>query len=223
MDASTIKGILSRANSNPADQLPTTYQSSSAGAAARLPPQRSDPAGQKSEQVERFLVENSLHKTRHAMMIPDDPVIMPVAQPIISQQPKVKPSKKVAIFECDIYGCNSAFKTKFSLQRHYKRHYSKKELKCRFCDKSFCLPQYKEEHEYTHTGLKPFVCPYCSMGFRQRGKLSNHKKVCTDRPDAPESRDRQHLLADQDSHHSNNAAVRGLLSGSQGDCGGGGA
>ena len=64
--------------------------------------------------------------------------------------------KAPAIFECDIFGCDAAFKTKFSLQRHYKKHYSKKDLKCRFCTKSFCLQQYKEEHEYTHTGEKPF-------------------------------------------------------------------
>ena len=91
---------------------------------------------------------------------------------------------KAAIFECDIYGCNTAFKTKFSLQRHYKKHYSKKEIKCRFCVKTFCLPQYKEEHEYTHTGEKPFACTFCSMRFRQRGKLSHHKKLCGNRPEA---------------------------------------
>jgi hypothetical protein len=40
------------------------------------------------------------------------------------------------------------------------------------------LPQYLEEHEYTHTGEKPFVCGIngCPETFRQRGKLSIHKK-----------------------------------------------
>jgi len=35
-----------------------------------------------------------------------------------------------------------------------------------------------EEHEYTHTGAKPFVCGIngCIEVFRQRGKLSIHKK-----------------------------------------------
>ena len=92
-------------------------------------------------------------------------------------------SKNLAIFECDIFGCTAAFKTKFSLQRHYKKHYSKKDLKCRFCVKSFCLPQYKEEHEYTHTGEKPFSCNMCQMQFRQRGKLSHHRKICPNRPE----------------------------------------
>ena len=92
-----------------------------------------------------------------------------------------KSKKAASIFECDLYGCKSAFPTKFSLQRHYKKHYSKKELKCKYCSKSFCLPQYKEEHEYTHTGERPFHCNMCSMQFRQRGKLSHHKKVCPNR------------------------------------------
>lgn len=92
--------------------------------------------------------------------------------------------EKVAIFECDLFGCSAAFKTKFSLQRHYKKHYTKKEIKCRFCNKSFCLPQYKEEHEYTHTGEKPFLCPTCPMRFRQRGKLCHHRKNCPNRPEA---------------------------------------
>lgn len=40
------------------------------------------------------------------------------------------------------------------------------------------MPQYLEEHEYTHTGAKPFVCDInnCAETFRQRGKLSIHRK-----------------------------------------------
>ena len=92
---------------------------------------------------------------------------------------KKKNSKKqAAIYECDIHGCNKAFNTKYSLKRHYNKHYSKKSLKCRFCPKKFCLAQYKREHEYTHTGEKPFACPTCPARFRQRGKLSNHRKLC---------------------------------------------
>eukprot|EP00347_Sterkiella_histriomuscorum_P003085 403365648 len=43
---------------------------------------------------------------------------------------------------------------------------------------AFSLPQYLEEHEYTHTGAKPFVCGInnCAETFRQRGKLSIHRK-----------------------------------------------
>ena len=32
--------------------------------------------------------------------------------------------KQPQIFECDLFGCNNVFKTKYSLQRHYKKHYS---------------------------------------------------------------------------------------------------
>lgn len=97
----------------------------------------------------------------------EEPLPQIEAKPaVILQATKAKQSKKEPIYECDIYGCNSAFSTKYSLLRHYKKHYSKKEIKCRFCDKRFCLPQYKEEHEYTHTGEKPFLCPICGIGFR---------------------------------------------------------
>jgi hypothetical protein len=91
----------------------------------------------------------------------------------------MKPQSKQAAgkaFKCDIFGCEQAFKTKFSLKRHFKKHYVKK-LKCKFCDKAFGLQQYLEEHEHTHTGEKPYACPSCPMTFRQRGKLSLHRNA----------------------------------------------
>jgi len=106
-------------------------------------------------------------------------------------------AKKLAIFECDIDGCLASFPTKFSLQRHYKKHYSKKEMKCRFCNKSFCLQQYRDEHEYTHTGEKPYSCNMCGMRFRQRGKLSHHRKNCPRRADDPAG---HHLSNEQHTH-----------------------
>jgi len=87
-------------------------------------------------------------------------------------------AKSQKLFICDIFGCEAAFKTKFSLKRHYKKHYTKKSLACRYCTKHFNLLQYLEEHEHTHTGLKPYECNLCSMKFRQRGKLSHHKRSC---------------------------------------------
>ena len=85
----------------------------------------------------------------------------------LAEKPMHKGPKQAApIFECDIFGCNQTFKTKYSLKRHYNKHYSKKELKCRFCPKKFCLPQYRKDHEYTHTGEKPYVCNLCPMRFR---------------------------------------------------------
>ncbi len=111
----------------------------------------------------------------------DKPLQTPVVVLETEKARKKGPKQIAPIFECEIFGCNQAFKTKYSLKRHYYKHYSKQELKCRFCPKKFCLPQYKKEHEYTHTGEKPYVCPQCPMRFRQRGKLSQHRKLCQNR------------------------------------------
>ena len=46
------------------------------------------------------------------------------------------PSTK--LFMCDLNGCEQVFKSKFSLKRHFKKHYVKK-LKCKWCDKVFGL------------------------------------------------------------------------------------
>lgn len=80
------------------------------------------------------------------------------------------------LFKCDIFGCEQTFNTKFSLKRHFKKHYVKK-LKCKFCSKVFGLEQYRREHEHTHTGEKPYGCSECPMVFRQRGKLSLHRNA----------------------------------------------
>lgn len=43
----------------------------------------------------------------------------------------------------------------------------------------FALPQYLKEHQYTHTNQQPFVCGVddCLESFRQRGKLSLHRRT----------------------------------------------
>jgi KRAB domain-containing zinc finger protein len=83
------------------------------------------------------------------------------------------------LFKCDMKGCDKTFSTKFSLRRHILRHVNNKKFVCAHCRKAFVLAQYLEEHEFTHTGVKPFVCGIdgCLEAFRQRGKLSLHKKM----------------------------------------------
>jgi len=76
-------------------------------------------------------------------------------------------------------GCDSLLTTKYSLKRHNEIHANKKKYICKVCQKAFVLPQYLEEHEYTHSGAKPFICGIagCQEVFRQRGKLSMHRKI----------------------------------------------
>ena len=90
--------------------------------------------------------------------------------------PKVKkPNGIKQIFLCDLKNCNRKFAAKFSLQRHYASHYVDKHLQCSQCPSRFSLQQYLEDHERTHTGLRPYECQLCLMTFKQRGKLSVHK------------------------------------------------
>ena len=93
------------------------------------------------------------------------------------------------VYKCDMKECQKLFSSKFSLKRHYLIHLKVKPHKCSHanCTKAFSLPQYLEEHEYTHTRQKPFICNIgqCKETFRQRGKLSIHKKIMhgADAPD----------------------------------------
>lgn len=83
------------------------------------------------------------------------------------------------MFECEFEGCDKKFTTKFSLKRHYYIHSKVKTYSCTFCPKTFALPQYLKEHQYTHTNQQPFICGVdgCQESFRQRGKLSLHRRT----------------------------------------------
>lgn len=85
---------------------------------------------------------------------------------------------KKKVYKCDVRECEKLFSSKFSLKRHNLKHINSKKHICSHCQKAFSLPQYLEEHEYTHTGARPFVCGInnCVETFRQRGKLSIHRK-----------------------------------------------
>mmetsp|Transcript_9283 Transcript_9283/g.10118 ORF Transcript_9283/g.10118 Transcript_9283/m.10118 type:complete len:252 (-) Transcript_9283:1213-1968(-) len=82
------------------------------------------------------------------------------------------------IHKCSLPGCSKEFKSKYSLKRHIMSHMNIKRYDCPHCDKRFLLKQYLKEHIYIHTGERPYLCPFlgCSKSFRQRGKLSIHKK-----------------------------------------------
>ncbi|XP_068159981.1 zinc finger protein 628 [Drosophila tropicalis] len=51
-----------------------------------------------------------------------------------------------------------------------------KKFPCMFCEKSFKMRRYLEEHIATHTGDRPIACPYCEMAFRCRSNMYTHVK-----------------------------------------------
>lgn len=82
-------------------------------------------------------------------------------------------------FVCPWPGCGRLFRAQFSLNRHMVIHTDAKKYTCHICQRSFSLPQYLREHEYTHTKELPYVCGIagCTMRFRQAGKLSLHRRT----------------------------------------------
>ncbi|ALC49060.1 CG12219 [Drosophila busckii] len=48
---------------------------------------------------------------------------------------------------------------------------------CMFCEKSFKMRRYLEEHVATHTGDRPISCAYCNMAFRCRSNMYTHVKT----------------------------------------------
>ena len=45
---------------------------------------------------------------------------------------------------------------------------------CSYCDKKFKYPNKRRLHEMTHTGEKPNVCQFCTMGFFKKSRLRVH-------------------------------------------------
>jgi uncharacterized Zn-finger protein len=58
-------------------------------------------------------------------------------------------------------------------------HENAKKYICSYCSKTFSLPQYLREHNFTHTKELPYVCGVsgCTMRFRQAGKLCLHRRT----------------------------------------------
>lgn len=50
-------------------------------------------------------------------------------------------------------------------------------LKCSYCGKLFIYPAKLASHVRTHTGEKPYACPYCPYRATQQGNLNRHVKI----------------------------------------------
>lgn len=83
-------------------------------------------------------------------------------------------------FQCKFAGCTKNYSNKYNLRRHYESNHCKiKRYRCRKCGKYLSSKQNLQEHVYTHTLAKPYVCkePLCGKTFRQSSQLSHHKKL----------------------------------------------
>ncbi|KAH3882958.1 zinc finger protein Xfin-like [Dreissena polymorpha] len=82
-----------------------------------------------------------------------------------------------ARYKCD--KCTRTFSSKGGIAYHQQtKHNNAYKYKCETCDKGFNTYQHYVGHKNTHTGVRPYVCPMCNVGFSYPSVLSSHKRVC---------------------------------------------
>mmetsp|Transcript_12332 Transcript_12332/g.12352 ORF Transcript_12332/g.12352 Transcript_12332/m.12352 type:complete len:103 (-) Transcript_12332:143-451(-) len=81
-------------------------------------------------------------------------------------------------YRCDYEGCSLEYSTKYNLKRHIANYHQGQRYSCSICEKELSSAQSLQDHEYCHTGEKPYHCRYpgCSKRYRQASQLSVHKR-----------------------------------------------
>lgn len=83
-------------------------------------------------------------------------------------------------FKCSFKSCYKSYCSLNNLRRHFEgAHIGVKRFRCKICRKYLSSKQSLIEHQFMHTGEKPFDCTYpnCSTSFRQGSQLSLHIKM----------------------------------------------
>lgn len=96
--------------------------------------------------------------------------------------------EKAVSYRCYYEYCGRIFNSKYNLQRHINsKHLKIKSFSCNICGKQVASRQNLIEHEFTHTGEKPFICPVANCGkrYRQSSQLCVHKKTHKRRGEGP--------------------------------------
>ncbi|XP_063789966.1 zinc finger protein 142 isoform X2 [Pseudophryne corroboree] len=80
--------------------------------------------------------------------------------------------RDVRSFICE--QCGKAFKTRFLLKTHLKKHSEEKPYVCNMCQRGFRWAAGLRHHYLTHTNQQPFFCQYCSYRAKQRFQVVKH-------------------------------------------------
>ncbi|XP_040297194.1 zinc finger protein 142 [Bufo bufo] len=80
--------------------------------------------------------------------------------------------RDVRSFICE--QCGKAFKTRFLLKTHLKKHSEEKPYVCNVCQRGFRWPAGLRHHYLTHTNQQPFFCRYCSYRAKQKFQVVKH-------------------------------------------------
>ena len=73
--------------------------------------------------------------------------------------------------------CGKLFNTKSALDNHQNTHTGIKPYQCEKCDKYFSQEVNLKTHHISHTEDKPFACSQCSKVFSRKQILRNHSKT----------------------------------------------
>lgn len=74
----------------------------------------------------------------------------------------------MGIGEVGAFGSLSLSSLRAVVGSHCKRHL------CSLCGKGFQSPKDLRRHIMTHTGEKPYLCPYCNHRANQKSNMKSH-------------------------------------------------
>ena len=81
-------------------------------------------------------------------------------------------------YSCPHPNCGNTYASKNNVRRHLKfAHPDYHQFQCERCSKVLSSQQNYRQHMHTHTGAKPFICPFCGICYRQGSQLSIHKRT----------------------------------------------
>ncbi|KAJ3219637.1 hypothetical protein HDU67_000125 [Dinochytrium kinnereticum] len=85
-------------------------------------------------------------------------------------------SRRPTLYQCPFPECAKTFTRPYNLKSHYRSHTGERPYHCPFCTHTFPRKHDLKRHEKLHGGGKPFTCPGCNKAFARADALKRHVK-----------------------------------------------